>query len=68
MQLSHKESQREWQIKSKHIRNYDTIIRDGVKPEKKFFKKTSITPEANCLLKICFMVSENRYLEKPVDS
>ena len=38
MQLSHKESQREWQIKSKHIRNYD-IIRDGVKPEKNFFKK-----------------------------
>ena len=40
MQLSHKfESQREWQIKSKHIRNYDTIIRDGVKPEKNSSKK-----------------------------
>ena len=36
MQLSHKfESQREWQIKSKHIRNYD-IFSDGIKLPKNF--------------------------------
>ena len=67
MQLSHKfESQREWQIKSKYIRNYD-IIRDVVKPEKNSSKKLPLL-YGPLRLKLCSMVSENRYLEKLVDS